>query len=162
MHSWSTGLHDLDEYLRVACDLAASTSSEHARAWARRRLPTIGLHMAAERSVGMMSMEMPHRELRDRMTDMLGRVSLSSVIRPNRGDGINWTRVMDGVQPAKSLRFRVSDQGGLNINQVRTKARALKRTKSLDVLIVDYIGLMNGLDSEAAARLSARRKSAEA
>ena len=63
---------------------------------------TIGLHMAAERSVGMMSMEMPHRELRDRMTAMLGRVSLSSVIRPNRGDGINWTRGMDGVhQPSR-------------------------------------------------------------
>ena len=149
VHSWSTGLHDLDEYLEGGLRpgglyIVGARPSMGKTALAM----TIGLHMAAERSVGMMSMEMPHRELRDRMTAMLGRVSLSSVIRPNRGDGINWTRVMDGVQLAKSLRFRVSDQGGLNINQVRTKARALKRTMSLDVLIVDYIGLMNGLDSK--------------
>jgi len=46
------------------------------------------------------------------------------------------------------LNFYVTDQGGLNINQVRSKARAVKRLHGLNVLIVDYIGLMNGLDSK--------------
>lgn len=109
---------------------------------------SIGLHMARDYSVGMLSMEMPHKELRDRMTSMLGRVSLSSVIRPNKGEGLAWDRVLDGAAVAKTLNFRVSDQGGLNINQVRSKARNLKRMHGLDVLIVDYIGLMAGLDAK--------------
>ena len=79
---------------------------------------------------------------------MLGRVPLSSVIRPTKGDGLAWDRVIDGAERAKLLNFRVSDQGGLNINQVRAKARNLKRLHGLNVLIVDYIGLMSGLDAK--------------
>lgn len=82
------------------------------------------------------------------MTAMLGRVPLSTVIRPTKGDGLEWGRVLEGTDTAKRLNFRVSDQGGLNINQVRAKARNLKRLHGLNVLIVDYIGLMAGLDSK--------------
>jgi replicative DNA helicase len=108
---------------------------------------TIGLHMAQDYSVAMLSMEMPHVELRDRMTAMLGRVSLSAVKRPARGAGLEWDRVVDGIEAAKQLNFRVTDTGGLNINQVRSKARAVKRQHGLHVLLVDYIGLMSGLDT---------------
>ncbi len=52
----------------------------------------------------------------------------------------------DSVERAKTLRWFVSDKSGLNILQVRSKARQLKRKHDLDVLIVDYIGLMSGLD----------------
>lgn len=110
---------------------------------------TIGLHMASDYSVAMLSMEMPHVELRDRMTAMLGRVSLGSVKRPARGAGLDWGRVVDGIELAKSLNFWCSDQGGLTINQVRSKARSVKRQHGLNVLVVDYIGLMNGLDQKA-------------
>lgn len=110
---------------------------------------TVGLEMSAEFSVAMLSMEMPHSEVRDRMTAMLGRVSLSAVKRPSRGDGLAWDRVIDGTERAKGLNFYVSDQGNLNINQVRSKARNIKRLHGLNVLVVDYIGLMSGLDARA-------------
>ena len=150
IRSWATGLGDLDEFLEGGLRpgglyIVGARPSMGKTALAM----TIGLHMAQDYGVGFLSMEMPHRELRDRMTAMLGRVSLSSVMRPNRGDGLAWDRVMDGVDRAKNLNFRVSDQGGLNINQVRSKARSLKRTRGLDVLVVDYIGLMSGLDAKA-------------
>lgn len=150
IRSWSTGLADLDEFLEGGLSpggiyIIGARPSQGKTALAM----TIGLHMAQDYGVGFLSMEMPHRELRDRMTAMLGRVSLSSVMRPNRGDGLAWDRVVDGVERAKNLNFRVSDQGGLNINQVRAKARALKRTRGLDVLVVDYLQLMSGTDSRA-------------
>jgi replicative DNA helicase len=109
---------------------------------------TIGLEMANEFSIGFLSMEMSHNEVRDRMTAMLGNVSLSSVKRPNKGQGLQWDRVVEGTNKAQKLNFYVSDQGGLNINQVRSKARNLKRMKGLNVLIIDYIGLMAGLDQK--------------
>lgn len=108
---------------------------------------TIGLNMAEHYTVAMLSMEMPHVELRDRMTAMLGEVSLSSVKRPNKGEGLNWGKVVEGVEKAKQLNFFVTDQGGLNINQVRSKARNVKRLHGLNVLVVDYIGLMSGTDA---------------
>ena len=149
VRSWETGLSDLDEYLEGGLRPGGLYIIGARPSMGKTALGmTVGLHMAQDYSVGMLSMEMPHRELRDRMTAMLGRVPLSSVIRPTKGDGLAWDRVIDGTERAKLLNFRVSDQGGLNINQVRAKARNLKRLHGLNVLIVDYIGLMNGLDSK--------------
>ena len=143
-----TCLADLDEYLEGGLRpgelvIVGARPSQGKTALAM----TIGVNMARDYSVAMLSMEMPHSELRDRLTAMLGRVSLSSVKRPSRGGGLEWGRVVEGIEQAKELSFYVSDQGGLNINQVRSKARNIRRLHGLNVLIVDYIGLMAGLDS---------------
>ncbi len=149
VRSWETGLSDLDEYLEGGLRPGGLYIIGARPSMGKTALGmTVGLHMAQDYSVGMLSMEMPHRELRDRMTAMLGRVPLSTVIRPTKGDGLEWGRVLEGTDTAKRLNFRVSDQGGLNINQVRAKARNLKRLHGLNVLIVDYIGLMSGLDAK--------------
>jgi replicative DNA helicase len=147
----ATGLSDLDEYLEGGVRPGELVIIGARPSMGKTALAmTIGLNMAAEYSVAMLSMEMPHVELRDRMTAMLGRVSLSSVKRPGRRDGgLDWTRVIEGIEKAKELNFQVTDQGGLTINQVRSKARNVKRLHGLNVLLVDYIGLMSGLDARA-------------
>ena len=145
-----TGLHDLDEYLEGGLRPGELVIVGARPSMGKTALGlTIGVHMASQYSVGLLSMEMSHSEVNDRLTAMIGHVSLSSVKRPTRGEGLAWDRVMDGVEHAKSLNFHTSDQGGLNINQVRSKARNLKRVHGLDVLVVDYIGLMSGLDAKA-------------
>lgn len=107
---------------------------------------TISLNMAKQNCVGFMSMEMPHNDVRDRQAAILSRSSISSIKRPERG--LAYDRILEGVERAKALRMYVTDKSGLNILQVRSKARALKRKHSLDVLVVDYIGLMAGLDGK--------------
>lgn len=146
--AWSTGLTDLDDYLEGGFRPGELVIVGARPSMGKTALSmTVGLSMSRDYSVAMLSMEMPHNEVRDRMTAILGGVSLSSVKRPDRGDGLQWDRVVDGIERAKHLRFFVSDQGGLNINQVRSKARNIKRLHGLNVLIVDYIGLMTGLDA---------------
>jgi len=105
---------------------------------------TIGLHIAEKMSVGFLSMEMPHNEIRDRQAAIMSSVSLSHIKRP--AGGLDYSRIVEGVERSRTLKFYASDKSGLNILQVRSKARALKRRFGLDVLIVDYIGLMEGLD----------------
>ena len=107
---------------------------------------TIGLNMAHHCAVGLLSMEMPHNDVRDRQTAILGRAPISTIKRPSKNT--EYDRIVDAVERSKTLRWFVSDQSGLNILQVRSKARSLKRKRGLDVLIVDYIGLMSGLDSK--------------
>jgi replicative DNA helicase len=107
---------------------------------------TVALNMARDYAVGMLSMEMPHAEVDDRMLAVLGKVSLSALKRPKVG-GLDWDRVTEAVEKARTLNFFKSDHAGLTINQVRTKARTLKRLHGLNVLIVDYIGLMTGTDT---------------
>lgn len=141
-----TGLADLDEYLEGGLRPGELVIIGARPSMGKTALAmTVGLNMAADYSVAMLSMEMPHVELRDRMTAMLGRVSLSAVKRPAKG--LEWDRVVEGVERARALNFYVTDQGGLNINQVRSKARNVKRLHGLNVLVVDYIGLMTGLDA---------------
>lgn len=150
VQAWPTGLDDLDDYLEGGLRpgelvIVGARPSQGKTALAM----TIAVHMAQAQPVAFLSMEMSKSEVNDRLTAMLGRVSMSSVKRPARGDGLNWTNVLEGVERAKSLRLHVSDQGGLTINQVRSKARNAKRLFGLDVLVVDYIGLMTGLDAKA-------------
>jgi replicative DNA helicase len=143
-----TGLTDLDEYLEGGLSAGELVIVGARPSMGKTALAmTIGLNMATNYSVAMLSMEMSHSEVRDRQTAMLSHVSMSHVKRPHKG--LQFDRVLEGVEKAKALNFYVSDQGGLNINQVRAKARNAKRLHGLDVLIVDYIGLMAGLDPRA-------------
>jgi replicative DNA helicase len=150
VHAWPTGLDDLDEYLEGGLRPGELVIVGARPSMGKTALGlTIGVNMAAQRPVAFLSMEMSQSEVRDRLTAMLGNVSMSEVKRPRHGEGLRWDRVMDGVEKAKHLQLSVSDQGGLNINQVRTKARSAKRKGGLEVLVVDYIGLMTGLDPKA-------------
>jgi replicative DNA helicase len=145
--AWPTGLQDLDDILEGGMRPGELVVVGARPSMGKTALAmTVGLSMATDYTVGMLSMEMPHSELRDRQTAILGHISLSSVKRPARG--LQWDAVVEGVEKAKTLNWYASDQGGLNINQVRSKARNLKRLHGLNVLIVDYIGLMSGLDSK--------------
>lgn len=107
---------------------------------------TMGLHIAQGACVGFISMEMSRTDISDRQVAILGSVPLSAIKRPKQG--LQYDRVVESVELAKTSRFYVVEQAGLNILQVKAKAKALKRRKGLDVLIVDYIGLMSGLDSK--------------
>lgn len=107
---------------------------------------TVGLHMAQEYNVGFISMEMSRADVSDRQAAILGGISISNIKRPKRG--LQYDRLVESVEKSKSRKFYVVEQGGLNILQVRAKAKALRRRKGLDVLVVDYIGLMSGLDSK--------------
>lgn len=150
LEAWGTGLADLDEYLEGGLRPGELVIVGARPSMGKTALGlSIAVHMAEVRPVGFLSMEMSHLEVNDRLTAMLGRVSMSSVKRPRKGEGLEWGRVVEGTERAKELRMFVSDQGGLNINQVRTKARNAKRLFGLDVLVVDYIGLMSGLDPKA-------------
>jgi len=149
MQRWATGLPDLDNMLDGGfCPgdlvIVGARPSHGKTAFGM----TVGLSMASDRPVAMLSMEMSHSQLNDRITAILGRVPLPDVLRPHKDNRDLWCRVLDAAESAKRLNWSACDAGGLNINQVRAKARALKRKQGLDVLIVDYIGLMSGIDQK--------------
>lgn len=146
-HGITTGLSDLDEMLDGGFQRGNLVVIGARPAMGKTAMGmTMSLHIAQEYSVGFLSMEMPHADVRDRQTAILGNVSISNVKRPKRG--LEYDRVVDAIERAKTRKFFVSDKGGLNILQVRAKARALKRVHGLDVLVVDYIGLMSGTDTK--------------
>ena len=110
---------------------------------------SIGINVAMDAglSVGMFSMEMPRAQVVNRAMSLVTRIHLSRIKRAERLKDFDWPAITAGVEKLRQIGFHVSDKSGLNINQLRARARALRRRHGrLGCLIVDYLGLMDGTD----------------
>jgi replicative DNA helicase len=147
-----TGLVDLDEKLngglrpgKVYVVAARPSMGKTALAL------SIGEHVAMNegKPVGVLSMEMPKDEVQERRVSMKSHVPYHKILRPERMSDFEWSQMCTAVETLRRVPLYISDQNSLNINQVRSKARALKRRHGLAVLVVDYVGLMEGTDRKA-------------
>lgn len=147
----STGLQDLDHRLdgglragEVIVIAARPSMGKTALAL------TIGENVAeAGHSVGVLSMEMPKAQVQNRRVSMRSGIPLHKIKRPERMSDFEWGALSSTAEKMRHVPLYVSDQTALTINQVRSKARALKRRHGLRVLVIDYIGLMEGTDKKA-------------
>ncbi|WP_027730661.1 replicative DNA helicase [Variovorax paradoxus] len=99
--------------------------------------------------VGVLSMEMPKPQLTTRVVSMRSGIPLHKLKRPERMSDYDWGEMCRSVELLRQLPLFIDDQTALNINQLRSKARRLKRRRGLRLLVVDYIGLMEGTDRKA-------------
>jgi len=93
--------------------------------------------------VGFFSCEMSAEQLATRILAEQTRIA-SSLIR--RG-GINqdeFEKIRDYTIELEHLPLFVDETGGLSISQLTARARRLKRQKGLDIIVVDYIQLLQG------------------
>ncbi|MDP3351836.1 MAG: replicative DNA helicase [Hydrogenophaga sp.] len=112
---------------------------------------SIGEHVGIDQGkpVGVLSMEMPKTEVQNRRVSMRSHIPFHKILRPERMNNFEWGQLTAAVEIMRQTPVYVSDQTALTINQVRSKARALKRRHGLGLLVIDYIGLMEGTDRRA-------------
>ena len=142
--SLPTGLADLDELLDGGLRAGQLVIIGARPAMGKSAMAvSIGLNMAERGcSVGMFSLEMPGSELARRQLAMKSKVHLSKIKRAERLETHEWTRITEGCDALRNLKFQISETPGITINQLRSRTRKLKRQHGLDLLIVDYLGLM--------------------
>ena len=111
----------------------------------------VALHVALNLGlpVGKFSMEMENEEGAQRAISSVGKVAMQALRRPEKMTDIDWSNLTGGIEKLSKIPFYSNDSGGLNINQIRTKARVLKRKRGLRLLVVDYLQLMTGTDGRA-------------
>lgn len=112
---------------------------------------SIGMNVALDggHPVGMFSMEMPRAQVHARAMSLVSHIHLSRIKRAERLTDMDWPKITSAVETLRQISFDVSDINQLNINQLRTRARRLARRRGkLGCLVVDYLGLMDGLESK--------------
>ncbi|KWV61177.1 replicative DNA helicase [Bradyrhizobium macuxiense] len=94
-------------------------------------------------SVGFFSCEMSGEQLATRI--LAERTGIpSSHIRRGGITELDFEKIRDCSVELQSLPFYVDETGGLSISQLTARARRLKRQKGLDLIVIDYIQLLQG------------------
>jgi len=92
-------------------------------------------------SVAIFSMEMPSEQLVTRMLSSIGHVPLNS-IRTGRVSDDDWVRITAATHQLSEARIFIDESPALTPTELRARARRLQREHGLDLIVVDYLQLM--------------------
>ena len=93
-----------------------------------------------QKSVGFFSLEMSEKQIGERLLSSESRVNSHHVKTSQNKD---WTKLSSAADVLSKSKIFIDDSAGLNIMELRAKARQLKSENDIDLLVVDYIQLLN-------------------
>ena len=123
--------------------LATGIGFNIAKAWAGDLQPDGSMKTVNGGIVGLFSLEMSAEQLATRIIAEQSGVS-SSNIRRGRIDEEEFAHIVEAAREMNRVPLYIDQTGGLTIAQLAARARRLKRQRGLDVIIIDYIQLMQG------------------
>jgi replicative DNA helicase len=92
-------------------------------------------------SVVIFSMEMPSEQVLTRMLSSVGGVPLNS-IRSGRISDEDWSRITSATSQLSESKIFIDETPALTPTDLRARARRIKREHGLDLVVVDYMQLM--------------------
>lgn len=102
-------------------------------------------------SVGVFSMEMAATELVQRIisaeAEVNGRHISSGMI--SEKDTNNMVKASEKINP---LKIHIEEKTGLNIMDIRAKARRMKMVNGIDIIFIDYLQIMQAVDRNSGNR----------
>ena len=99
--------------------------------------------LKGDASVAVFSLEMSKEQLVQRMLSAQSNVELSKIKTGNLGES-DWPRITDGMAVLSEANIFIDDTPGIKISEIRSKCRRLKIEKGLDLILIDYLQLMEG------------------
>lgn len=99
--------------------------------------------LTGSHTVGVFSLEMSREQLVMRLLCGEARVDMHR-LRSGFVSEKDWSKLIQAVSRLSSARIFVDDSPSLTVIEMRAKARRLKLEHGLDLLIVDYLQLMQG------------------
>jgi replicative DNA helicase len=155
----STGLDDLDRMMgglqpsdliilagrpgMGKSALATNIGYNVARAWQGEVRPDGHTVTANGGIVGFFSLEMSAEQLATRIIAEQTGIPSNQIRRGGISEA-EFERIKDHSIELQHLKFFVDETGGLSVAQLAARARRLKRQRGLDLLIIDYLQLLQG------------------
>lgn len=96
----------------------------------------------ANRSVAIFSMEMPNEQIGMRLLCSEADINMQRV-RSGMLTDDEWVKLGDCVNKLSSHRIYIDDTPGLSPSQLRSRCRRLMMEQGLDLVVIDYLGLMS-------------------
>ncbi len=93
------------------------------------------------RSVAIFSMEMPGEQLAMRLLSSLGRIDQHKIRTGNLADD-DWPRLTSAVGILSEAKMFIDDTPALTPTEIRTRCRRISREHGLDLVLIDYLQLM--------------------
>ena len=95
------------------------------------------------KTVAIFSLEMSKEEIVQRMLCSVGRID-SKAARTGTDNERIWKAMTDAADKLFQAPMFVDDSSVVNVTDIRAKCRRVERVKGLDLVIVDYLQLMQG------------------
>lgn len=159
----STGLVDLDKKLgglhpsdliilagrpsMGKTSLATNIAFNIAKVWKHGQRPDGSEGTVNGGVVGFYSLEMSAEQLAARILSEASEVPSEQIRRGDMTEG-EFRRFVEAAKALEACPLYIDDTPALPISQVAARARRLKRTHGLDVLMVDYLQLLKGSSKE--------------
>jgi replicative DNA helicase len=123
--------------------LATNIGYNVAKAW-RGEVRTDGHTVTVNGGiVGFFSLEMSAEQLATRIIAEQTGIPSNQIRRGGISEA-DFERIKDHSIELQSLPFYVDETGGLSVAQLAARARRLKRQRGLDLLVIDYLQLLQG------------------
>jgi replicative DNA helicase len=97
--------------------------------------------LGSNKAAAIFSMEMSAESLTLRMISSLGRINQGH-LRSGRLNEDDWPRIDSAMTQLGAAKIYVDETPALTPTEVRARARRLKRERGLDLIVVDYLQLM--------------------
>ena len=143
----SCGFKDLDKLTsglqKSDLILVAARPSMGKTAFTLNIASYVGLHGG---KVAFFSLEMSKEQLMQRMLCAEGGIDATR-LRTGQLDAKEWNRLVETADRLSRAPIYIDDTAGITVMELRSKARRLKAEHGLDLIIIDYLQLMQGRPS---------------
>ena len=95
----------------------------------------------AKRCVAVFSMEMPNEQIGLRLLCSAAEINMQRVRSGMLSDD-EWVKIGDTINELSACRVFIDDTPGLTPSQLRSRCRRLMLEQGLDLIVIDYLGLM--------------------
>jgi replicative DNA helicase len=123
--------------------LATNIAYNVAKAWQGEVKPDGHMLSVNGGIVGFFSLEMSAEQLATRIISEQTEISSNKIRRGGITES-DFERIKDVSIELQNLPFYVDQTGGISIAQLAARARRLKRQRGLDLLVIDYLQLLQG------------------